>query len=141
MFADDTNLFFKRKDLTTLFNIINAELSKILYWFKLNKLSLNIKKTKYIIFKSQRKINLVDDTQCIRIDNVKLEQVRKTKFLCVIINFSLSREDHIETVSNKVSKNVGLLCKIRRNLCSNTLLMLYRTLIQSYYEYCNIFWQ
>ena len=29
MFADDTNLFFKHKDLTTLFNIINAELSKI----------------------------------------------------------------------------------------------------------------
>ena len=57
MFADYTNLFFKHKDLTKLFSIINAELSKILYWFKLNKLSLNIKKTNYIIFKYQHEIN------------------------------------------------------------------------------------
>ena len=54
MFADDTNLIFKHKDLTTLFNIINAELSKI-YWFKLNKLSLDVKKTNYIIFKCRHK--------------------------------------------------------------------------------------
>ena len=51
MFADGTNLFFKHADLTKLFNIINAELSEISYWFKLNKQSLSIKKTNYIMFK------------------------------------------------------------------------------------------
>ena len=43
MFADDTNLFFKHTDLSTLYNIINTELSTISQWFKLNKLSLNVK--------------------------------------------------------------------------------------------------
>ena len=42
MFADDTNLFFKHKNLETLYNIINCELAKISDWFTQNKLSLNI---------------------------------------------------------------------------------------------------
>ena len=50
LFGDDTNLFFKHLDLKTLFKNINFELSKIAIWFKINKLSLNIKKTNYILF-------------------------------------------------------------------------------------------
>jgi hypothetical protein len=49
MFADDTNLFFKHKDLNILLSTINEELSKISRWFKLNKLALNIKKKLIIL--------------------------------------------------------------------------------------------
>ena len=45
MFANDTNLFFKHKELGDLYTTINIELAKISQWFKLNKLSSNIKKT------------------------------------------------------------------------------------------------
>ena len=44
MFADDINIFFKAKTLEALYEIVNTELTKISKWFKLNKLSLNIKK-------------------------------------------------------------------------------------------------
>ena len=44
MFADDTNLFFHDKNIENLYKITNYELEKISIWFKLNKLSLNIKK-------------------------------------------------------------------------------------------------
>ena len=44
MFADDTNLFFKHANISELFVNVNNELQKISKWFKLNKLSLNIKK-------------------------------------------------------------------------------------------------
>jgi hypothetical protein len=54
MFVDDTNIFFKAKTLEALYEIVNAELVKISKWFKLNKLSLNIKKTNYIIFKNKK---------------------------------------------------------------------------------------
>ena len=55
MFADDTNLFFSNTDRNLFYNIINDELSLISNWFKLNKLSLNIKKTNYILFCSDNK--------------------------------------------------------------------------------------
>ena len=55
-------------------------------------------KTNYIIFKDRRKIHLVDDSQCIHIGrpSVQLGQVKKTKYLDVIINSSLSWEDRIK---------------------------------------------
>ena len=51
MFADDTTLFFKHKELGVLYTTINVELVKISQWFKLNKLSLNIKKPTTLSFK------------------------------------------------------------------------------------------
>ena len=46
MFADDTNLFLSHKSIDTLFDSMNVELANILTWFKSNKLSLNVDKTK-----------------------------------------------------------------------------------------------
>ena len=50
MFADDTTLFFKHKELGILYTTINVELAKISQWFKLNKLPLNIKKPTILCF-------------------------------------------------------------------------------------------
>ena len=44
MFAGDTNLFYSHSDIRTLFSTVNMELEKISAWFKVNKLSLNMKK-------------------------------------------------------------------------------------------------
>ena len=54
MFADDTHIFFKAKTLEALYQIVNTELTKISKWFKLNKLSLNINKTNYILFRIKK---------------------------------------------------------------------------------------
>ena len=51
LFADDTNLFVSHFDCTTLMNLVNSEMLKFSDWFKANKLSLNIQKSNYIIFK------------------------------------------------------------------------------------------
>ena len=45
MFADDTNLFLF-KDINKSFNDMNVELQKMSIWFKANKLSLYLTKTK-----------------------------------------------------------------------------------------------
>ena len=57
MFADDTNLFYSSSSINVLYNTVNRELHKVHEWFQVNKLSLNLKKTKYSLFHSshQRK--------------------------------------------------------------------------------------
>lgn len=55
IFADDTNIFCKGENLQQLLKIVSEELAKLQLWFDTNKLSLNIKKTKYMIF-GKRKI-------------------------------------------------------------------------------------
>ena len=48
MFADDTNLFYSHKNITTLFQIVDSELKLVHEWFLANKLSLNAKTKKII---------------------------------------------------------------------------------------------
>ena len=51
MFADDTNLFSSNGNIKDLFSNVNIELNKISVWFKVDKLSLNKGKAKYISFR------------------------------------------------------------------------------------------
>jgi hypothetical protein len=55
LFADDTNVFYSHSWIHTLFQIVNMELELVADWFKANRLSLNLEKTNYIVFKSHRK--------------------------------------------------------------------------------------
>ena len=50
MFADNTNFFYSHHQIKTFFETVNCELKNISQWFRANKLSLNIKKTKYTLF-------------------------------------------------------------------------------------------
>ena len=55
LFADDTNLLYANKNLKSLETVMNNELLKVVDWLTANKLSLNVKKTNYIIFHPYQK--------------------------------------------------------------------------------------
>ena len=82
LFAGDTNLFVSCREIMHLFDIVNIELSKLSDWFKVNKLSLNVKKTNYILF--GRKRLTLSETNNICIDGQRIERVERTKFLGVL---------------------------------------------------------
>jgi hypothetical protein len=71
LFADDTTLICSSRDLTTLINALNDELSNIANWFNLNKLSLNAAKSSYMIFSNHKEESKHDD---IYIGPVRLPQ-------------------------------------------------------------------
>ena len=56
----------------------------------------------------------------------------------VIINSNLTWHDHIKAISSKVSKSIGILLRIRKNVPNDVLLTLYHMLIEPYFSYCNI---
>ena len=138
MYADDSNLFAEGSDIIELQNIMNRELVKVSRWLRLNKLSLNIDKTHFMIFKRQRR--LVESVPEICIDSNSIHQVAKTKFLGVYIDENLSWNAHINYISGKVSRGIGVLKKAKRYLNSTTLHLLYYTFIYPYLGYCNIIW-
>ena len=50
LFADDTNILAFGNDLQQLCQIVSLELKRVNKWFKQNKLSLNLSKSKMMIF-------------------------------------------------------------------------------------------
>ena len=138
LFADDTNLFFSHKNLFTLNETMNRELSKIASWLSANKLSLNIKKTHFIIFKSRGKKS--NQHVSIIINNQEIEQVKCTKFLGLYIDDEFTWKYHIDQVASKISKMTGILAKARHYLSLKTLQTIYDTMVYPYLTYCNIVW-
>ena len=141
MFADDTNLFYSHKDINILFNTVNKELIKINDWFKANKLSLNIKKTNYTLFHKPSAKNMIPiKLPILAINNKPIGRRKSIKFLGVILDENITWKDHIKTVENKISKNIGLLYRAKQFLDTNSIKSLYFSYIHSYLNYANIAW-
>ena len=136
LFADDTNIFLSNEDINSLVVRANSVLADISYWFKLNKLSLNTKKSNFIMFSTRK----VASELILKIDNVRIDRVYQTKFLGVILNDKLTWENHISLIRNKVSKSIGILRRIHNIIPESILRNLYYTLVNPYFEYCNIIW-
>ena len=127
------------KCFDSLINKINTEIVCISKWFKINKLSLNIKKKHFMLFCNKR-IRKVKPSDKIYINNILVEQVAETKFPGVIITENLTWDNHIKTICNKVSKGIGIIYKIHHLIPPSILIDLYFTLVHPYFQYCNIVW-
>ena len=67
--------------------LINNELAKISEWLKINKLSLTVSKSKYILYK---KINKALNIPVLKIDAIVIDSVNKFNFLGIIIYDNLN---------------------------------------------------
>ena len=133
LFADDTNLFYSHTNIRYLFNTVNQELKQINEWFKANKLSLNVKKTKYTLFCKPNKIDDIPlKLPILNINNVDVKRDDNMKFLGVILDESLTWKKHIQTIETKISKNLGILYKAKPFLNFSCLKNLYFSYVHSY---------
>ena len=108
LFADDTNLFNSGKDCKQIQAEIENDLMRISEWLKINKLSLNIKKTQFMIFTTKNSSRHDID---LNIEGHKIEQTFKSKFLGVIIDSQLTWKYHINYISGKIAKGIGIIKK------------------------------
>jgi len=105
LFADDTNIFASGNDLQQLCQIVTLELKHVNMWFKQNKLSLNLSKSKMMIFgnsntEAQEAIQINTEAQeAIQIKGVVIERVHEIKFLGVFIDDRISWNSHIKYIA------------------------------------------
>ena len=137
LFADDTNLFASGNNMHDLCERINQELIKVNIWFKINKLSLNLSKTNFILF---TKRNVADSQLKINIEGVVITRVYECKFLGVIIDSKLNWHSHCALVKNKLLKCNAILMKASMFLNSIAMRTLYSSLFLPYINYCCEVW-
>ena len=104
---------------------------------RVNKLSLNIEKTNFMSFTPKGFSRNMD---CISIDGHKIEEVKQTKFLGMILDNKLNWHAHCEYICGKISKGIGIIIKARKVFNETTLLSLYNSLILPYVSYCIHVW-
>ena len=98
LFADDTSVFIEGTSYDKVIDIVNKELERINIWLRANKLTINIKKTHYMMFHRTRiKNKLCNITIC----GTNVSYTKNTKFLGVIIDNKLRWSDHINYIKKQ----------------------------------------
>ena len=139
-FADDTTVSCSSENIDNLFVKMNIELDNISHWLRANKLCLNAKKTKYIIF-SPKPCNIDSNTKCVHVDNQKIERIghnqntKSFKFLGLYIDETLTWKFHIKEICKRIAHSNYTLNKVKHILAKQTLQTLYHSLIQSHINY------
>ena len=104
LFADDTNIFINAKAPDILQEAVNKELADIAKWLKANKLSLNIKKTQFMVF-TRRKV--IPTKIGIKIGDQCITETKISKFLGTYIDNNLNWKSHISYIAGKIARGVG----------------------------------
>ena len=134
LFADDTNLIIKGKNVRELVSTLNNELESLNNYFKANKLKLNTDKTKVVFFRKKRsKISL--DNLDIIFDGKKLSCEKNVTFLGMVLDEHLTWVDHCSFVANKMARNAGIINRVKKVLPTPSLQLIYNSLIFSHYSY------
>ena len=107
-------------------------------WLIANKLTLNVKKTRYMLVGSQLKLSKIHDNFTVRVSNTPLERVVKS--LGVHIDYSLTWRPHIDAISNKISAALAVLRRVSPIVPLKTRQKLYNARVMPYFNYCSPVW-
>ena len=140
MYADDTTLFCCLEDIKSDNKelVLNNELQRVHSWLKANRLSLNVKKTKYMLFRKQKRTDIRELN--LRICNDAIQPVDDFNFLGLHINSKLNWETHTNVISKRMSRAVGVIKKLQLVFPKTILLTIYNALILPHINYCLLSW-
>ena len=139
LFADDCTLQVEGEEITELVNKTRAQLEVAQEWFNANKLTLNLKKTKFVVFTNQQHQSnnfpplLLGNTPLARVGKNQGEE--SVRFLGLWVDDTLRFNDHIHKLKAKL--NIGLyhLTQAKMNSPLKVRLSIYRALFESHLRY------
>ena len=135
-FADDTAIIIQGDSYEHLQEKINSFIPNLTTWFTSNRLSLNPSKTFYQIyslFTTEHDINIT-------LNNVKIKRQFSVRYLGVALDENLKWDTHINNISSILSRNIGVIGRLRPCLSPRELILLYNTLVLPYISYCAAVW-
>ena len=141
LYADDTTLNSTLDTFGTnqvdIEKSIIIELQNILKWLDVNKLCLNVSKSKFMLFHMPQKV-----IPCLSfsINGLQIENVYNFNFLGLTINCHLDWKPHLNSIGIKIARVIGLLRKLKYTLPTQVLQSIYNSLILPHMHYALLAW-
>ena len=82
----------------------------------------------------------IDCEPIINTGGKNLRRVSKTKSLGILMDENLNWNDQIDNISKKASKGIGILRRAKNYISQQSLLTIYQSLVQPYFDYCSLVW-
>ena len=138
LFADDTAIFLSDKCIKNLEKTLNEELIKVSHWLIANKLSLNVKKSNALLFRTKNessspKINL-------QLNGSPIEEKKFAKYLGIIMDHKFTYEEQTRQVRSKLIKGNAILSRVKHFIPQNLLVNTYNAHFHSHIDYGFALW-
>ena len=137
-YADDTVMLSMGSTWEQTQNKMNKLLNEVSPWIALNELSLNLKKTVFMVLGIYS--NSVPNNLKIFIGNKEIERVYHTKYLGIIIDSNMKWDKHIEYIAKRTRYLLFVFNKLRPILETKHLITLYYAFFNSLANYAIIAW-
>lgn len=118
LFADDTGIFNSGKCLIKTINEAQRLINKLTEWFDLNKLTINVPKCAWMIFKGKRK-KIPPNIPSIFLHNQEIPRVNQFKYIGLQLDPTLSWKPHIHDVCSKLNRFFGIFRYLRSKIPQN----------------------
>lgn len=116
---NDAKLLCKTNNLLSLQTNLNNKRAKVYEWLCVNKLSLNIDKSNFVIFHSKQR--RTDTNVQIIINEQQLKQEDSIKYLGIMLDSALNWKGHSSFIVKKIKRSIGILSKLRHYINLNTI--------------------
>ena len=138
IFADYTSTLFAHSNLIDLNKNICIVFTTLNKWLRANQLPLNFNKTNYVHFTTKRNMSF---NLKIGFKNNFITNSSYTKFLGVTMNNTLSWNNHIDLLMEKLSKACYIIRNVKTYMSALSLKVIYYAFFHSVMSYGIIFWE
>lgn len=139
LFADDATVTYGEVSYADLKICMTSDLILIKKWMDVNKLTVNFKKTEFLIY-YLRNTNITEIFNEICMEDIKINRVLEYKYLGLIVNHNLNWIQHVDFVKQRIARFGGVFRKISKNLNVGIKKQLYFAFVHSYLVYLNPIW-
>ena len=137
LFADDTTLYKSHRNLIYLQWCIQDDMNRLMQYFRINKLTLNLNKTICVLFqKNKRETKMIQ----LSLGTRTLTNKPESKFLGVTLDQHLTWSSHLNNLTLKLNKNLNLLRLSRNMMTQENKLLVYRSHLESHIQYGILLW-
>ena len=137
LYTDDTVLYQSSVNCTLATNSLQTSLNLFANWCLINQLTININKTKIVVFGSRYKVKKAKNIS-VKLDNMNLKQVPSYKYLGLILDSTLNYNHHIASVIRTVLHKMTLLARMKKYLNDETAVSIYRSMLLPYFDYADV---
>ena len=113
MYADDASSSSCIIYTSDIISEVILNMRSLMDWLRANRLSLNTLKTEFMLSGTSANILKIGELLAVRVDDHTIERVRKARYLGIIIDEELTWEDHIDYISLKIKRNIGIRRRVR----------------------------
>ena len=137
LYADDTVIYHTDDDVNISKMKLEANLKRFTVWCAGNALTVNVKKSKYVIYGLKSQTRKLKD-HSLFMANTRLDKVASYNYLGVNLDMNLSFHKYLQSCIQRATHKIYMLSKIRRYIDFFTAITIYKTMILPVMEYGDI---